>query len=69
MIVTNNAMSDIINCRAAEAFARRSGVELHWHHAVDMHQRAVITDAALIEKLEGQHSGQTKHRLSNVGWF
>jgi len=39
---------------------------LHWYHAIDTHRRSVITDAALILKLEGQHSGQTKHRLRRI---
>jgi len=66
VIVTNNATRDAINCRAAEAFAEQTGSELHWYHAIDTHRKAVVTDVALIEKLEGQHSGQTKHRLRRV---
>lgn len=66
VIVTSNAVRDAINVRATEAFADRTGGELHWYHAVDTHKRTVITDAALIENLEGQHSGETKHRLRRV---
>ena len=33
----------------------------HWYHAIDTHKKSVITDTALIESLETQHSGQTKH--------
>ena len=66
VIVTSNATRDAINRAAAQAFADQMGVELHWYHALDMHNRAVITDQALIEKLEEQHSGQTKHRLRRI---
>jgi hypothetical protein len=66
VIVTSNATRDAINREAARAFADQMGVELHWYHAVDMHNRAVVTDQALIKKLEEQHSGQTKHRLRQI---
>jgi hypothetical protein len=66
VIVTNNATRDEINRKATEAFAARSGCQLHWYHAIDKHKRAVVTDLALIEKLESQHSGQTKHRLRRI---
>ena len=39
---------------------------MHWYHAVDTHRKSVVTDATLIEKLEGQHSGQTKHKLRRI---
>ena len=66
VIVTNNATRDVINQKAAEAFADRLGVQLHWYHAIDVHKKAVVSDPSLIEKLEGQHSGQTKHRLRRI---
>ena len=66
VIVTNNATRDAINVRAAYAFAEKTGRDLHWYHAVDTHRRSVITDPALIEALEGQNSGQTKHRLRRI---
>ena len=66
VIVSNNAVRDAINRRATEAFAVRTGRELHWYHAVDTHKRTLITDPALIESLEGQHSGQTGHRLRRI---
>jgi len=66
IIVTNNATRDAINVRATEAFAERSGKDLNWYHAVDTHKKAVITDGTVIENLEGQHSGQTKHRLRRI---
>lgn len=66
VIVTSNATRDAVNRRAAEAFAVQLGTELHWYHAVDTHQRSTITDPALIQKLEDQHSGQTKHRLRRI---
>ena len=66
VIVTNNATRDTINRRAAEAFAMRVGVELHWYHVTDTHKRVPVIDTSLIEKLEQQHSGQTKHRLRRI---
>ena len=66
VVVTNNASRDAINRRAAEVFAERAGKELHWYHAIDTHRKNTIRDEALIEKLEGQHSGQTKHRLRRI---
>ena len=66
IIVTNNATRDAINCRAAKAFAEQEGKELHWYHAVDTHKKSKINDLALIEKLESQNSGQTKHRLRRI---
>ena len=66
IIVTNNATRDAINRRAAEAFAEQEGKELYWYHAVDTHNKSKINDPALIEKLESQNSGQTKHRLRRI---
>ena len=66
VIVTSNATRDAINRKAAEAFVAQHGCDLHWYHAVDTHKKAVVTDPALIEKLESQHSGQTKHRLRRI---
>ena len=66
IIVSNNAVRDAINFRATKAFAERSGKELHWYHAIDTHKKSLITDPAVVESLEGQHSGQTKHRLRRV---
>ena len=66
VIVTNNAVRDAINVKATEAFARRTGKEVHWYHAVDTHKKSVIVDDALINALECQHSGQTKHRLRRI---
>jgi len=66
VIVTSNATRDAINHKAAEAFAEQAGTQLHWYYPIDTHRKAVITDEALIEKLESQHSGQTKHRLRRI---
>lgn len=35
---------------------------------LDTHKKRTISDPMLIERLEGQHSGQTKHRLQRVPW-
>lgn len=66
VIVSNNAMRDVINVKVTQAFAARTGRNLQWYHAVDMHKRLEIKDPGLIEKLEKQHSGQTKHRLRQI---
>ncbi|KAJ3878155.1 hypothetical protein F5879DRAFT_766582, partial [Lentinula edodes] len=34
-IVSNNRIKDIINERATEAYAQRTGQELHWYYAAD----------------------------------
>ena len=46
---------------ATEAFAEQQNSQSNWSHAIDMHKRAVIMGPNPIEKLEAQHSGQTKH--------
>lgn len=66
VIITNNATRDAINVRATQAFAERTGSNVHWYDALDMHKRSKINDRALIENLEKQHSGQTKHRLRRI---
>ena len=66
VIVTSNETRDAINRRSVEAFAERMDVQLHWYHAWDTHRRKKITDTTLIQKLEEQHSGQTKHRLRKI---
>ncbi|THU97714.1 hypothetical protein K435DRAFT_621622, partial [Dendrothele bispora CBS 962.96] len=35
LIVSENATKDTVNIHAAEAFARRTGRELHWYYATD----------------------------------
>jgi len=63
----NNAAGDVINRRAAEVFAVQAGVDLHWYHAMDTHNRSLITgEASVINKLEKQDSGQMKHRLQKI---
>lgn len=66
VIVTNNPTRDAINVRATEAFAERTGRALNWYESVDMFRKSIITDSALVESLESQHSGQTKHRLRRL---
>ncbi|KAJ3897808.1 hypothetical protein F5879DRAFT_770621, partial [Lentinula edodes] len=34
-IVSNNRIKDLINERATEAYARRTGQKLHWYYSVD----------------------------------
>ena len=66
VIVSNNTMRDAIHHAAAEVFACHLGSKLQWYHSIDTHQRSLIEDPALIQKLEEQHSGQTKHRLHKI---
>lgn len=66
VIVSNNATRDAINHRAAEVFAVKTSAELHWYYVINTHCRALVADPALIQKLEEQHSGQTKHRLRRM---
>jgi hypothetical protein len=66
IIVANNATRDALNVKATEAFAQRTGRAMHWYHARDTHKKALITDPELVETLESQHSGQTKHWLRRI---
>lgn len=63
VIVSNNTTRDAINVRATHAFVERTGRNVQWYHALDMHKRSEIKDPVLIDNLERQHSGQMKHRL------
>ena len=39
---------------------------MHWYHAIGTHRKSTITDPDLIQKLEEQHSGQTKCRSKEI---
>ena len=66
IIVSENAQKDALNIRAAEAFARKTNQPLHWYHAIDTHQRNIVTDPTLNAYLEKLNSGVTNQRLGKI---
>ena len=63
VIVSNNEAKDWINTRCTEAFAARSGRELHYYHAVDRQGGQIIEHGALKDCLKNLHTGKTEQRL------
>ena len=61
VIVSNNEAKDLINLKCAEAFAARTGHELHYH-ALDRQGGKVIDHADLKEHLKSLHTGNTVQR-------
>ncbi len=65
MIVSENAVKDAVNDKAAHAFASRVGRSVHYYYASDSHRGEDIRDPALRDHLHGLTSGTTSQRL---GW-
>ena len=68
IVVSKNAQKDALNIRAAEAFTRKTNQPLHWYHAIDTHQRNIVTDPTLNAYLEKLNSGvkKTNQRLGKI---
>jgi hypothetical protein len=66
IIVYDNATKDLLNVKAAEAFAQQTGQQLEWYYSSDYHKKDLIQDNSLIEALHTLHSGETKQRLSRI---
>lgn len=66
VIVYDNKVKDALNRKAAEAFALRTGQQLHWYHATDRWSGKDVLDDALINALGRLHSGRTKQRLGQI---
>ena len=62
VIVSNNEAKDLINLKCAEAFAARTGHELHYYHALDRQGGKVIDHTDLKERLKSLHTGNTVQR-------
>ena len=66
IIVSENAVKDMINVRAALAFAERTRQAIQWFDAVDTYRGAEITDPDVREYLLAQPSGKTGQRLGKL---
>jgi len=63
MIVYTNAIKDAINIEATMAFARWTGQQFHWYHAVDMYHGKTIEDAAIVSLLDTLPSNKMGGRI------
>jgi hypothetical protein len=66
MIVYTNAIKDAINVEATMAFARRSGQQVQWYHAVDTHHGKPIEDNAVTDLLDTLPSNKTGGRVGTL---
>ena len=66
IIVSENAVKDAINTRAAAAFAERTHQTIEWFDALDTYRGAKITDPQVREFLLMQPSGKTGQRLGKM---
>jgi hypothetical protein len=66
VIISDNEVKDALNEKAAVAFAKQTGQELHWYYAVDKHNSKILEDNELRTKLEKFHSGLTNQRLGKL---
>lgn len=65
-IVSNNRIKDLLNERATEAYARRTGQKLHWYYSVDTHLGHPVENHVLQGYLNGLDSGKTNQRLGRL---
>jgi len=63
IVVYSNAIKDAINLQATLAFARRTGQQVNWYHAVDTYKGRPISDDAIIELLDTLPSNKTGGRV------
>jgi len=63
IIVYSNAIKDAINLQATLAFARRTGQQVHWYHALDTYKGLPINDNAVVELLDTLPSNKTGNRI------
>jgi len=66
IIVSENAVKDAINVRAALAFAQRTHQTVQWFDAIDTYRGAKITDPRVREYLLTRPSGKTGQRLGKI---
>jgi flavin-binding protein dodecin len=66
IIVSENAVKDAINTRAAVAFAEQTRQTVQWFDAMDTYRGAKITDSRVREYLLTQPSGKTGQRLGKI---
>lgn len=66
VIVFDNKVKDALNERAAEAFAIRTGQQMHWYYSSDSWNGHEVSDDAVIDALGRLHSGRTQQRLGKI---
>lgn len=66
IVVTNNTTKDALNYEAVRAYARSVGRTWHWYYSTDYCNGHVVSDNGLQAKLDNQHSGLCKQRLSRI---
>lgn len=65
IIVSSNEIKDVLNERAALAFAQRTGQRVHWYECIDTIDGGIITDDES-EHLHCLHTGETHHHLGRI---
>ena len=63
IIVSENAVKDVINERATLAFAKRTNQDVQWFEAIDTYRGTKVTDPNVREYMLKQLSGKTGQRL------
>jgi hypothetical protein len=63
IVVYTNAIKDAINLQATKTFAKRTGREIYWYHAVDTYRGNPIEDEAINNVLDTMPSNKTGGRL------
>ena len=63
VIVYSNAIKDAINLQATLSFARKTGQQVHWYHALDTYKGLPVNDDAIIDLLDTLPSNKTGSRL------
>ncbi|KAF6753110.1 hypothetical protein DFP72DRAFT_849477 [Ephemerocybe angulata] len=66
ILVGNNKTKDEINVAATDAFARRTGRQLHWYYSVDKIKQTVIGEGALKDKLNEMSGSHTHYKLGRI---
>ena len=63
IIVYTNAIKDAINLEATKTFAKRTGQQIYWYHAVDTYHGNPIEDEVISDVLDTVPSNKTGGRL------
>jgi len=66
VVVYTNAIKDAINLKATMAFARRTGQQIHWYHAVDTYCGKPIEDQEISNLLDTLPSNKTGGRVRSL---
>ena len=63
IVVYTNAIKDAINLEATKTFARKTGQQIQWYHAVDTYRGKQIDDEAINDVLDTMPSNKTGGRM------